>query len=164
MSTWSTPRAHAQTEHYFAFVIGEERFALPFARVRAVLDAGTLTDAPGAPPNVLGVVNHGEFWVPVLDLGARLLLSRGASLTGYIVLLETGSELLSVLGIAVDRVEQVGARISKIERLPPRARSSVSCLRRVAHVPEGLLLLLDPERISTRGELGVLARLSEAAP
>ena len=152
--------AARRAEPYLAFAAGEVRFALPLERVRAVIDAATLSTSPSLPPNVLGVVGQGGSLVPVLDLCEKLELVA-ATPTTCILLLETGSRQLSVLGVAIERVEQVSVLLDKIEQLPQRARSRVPCLGQVAYCSEGLLLLLDPARLLSAAELTALADLRE---
>jgi chemotaxis signal transduction protein len=143
-----------------AFAAGEVRFALPLERVRAVIDAATLSTGPSLPPNVVGVIGQGSSLVPVLDLCEKLELVA-ATPTTCVLLLETGSQQLSVLGVAVERVEHVSVLLDKIEQLPQRARSRVPCLGQVAYCSEGLLLLLDPARLLSAAELTALADLRE---
>jgi chemotaxis signal transduction protein len=156
----SPPDREAQP--YCAFVVGEEHFALPFEFVLAVLDMSELRAAPTQAAGVVGVVRHGHSEVPVLDLRERLQLLPLAQSTTCILLLYTGSPQLSVLGIAIDHVEHIAAQIGEIEQLPRLARSAAPCLGRVAHLAEGLLLLIDPARLVSAAELRNLANLHEA--
>ena len=56
--------------------VGDDRYALPMAQVREVVEARVLTRLPEAPGTVLGLINVRGRVIPVLDLG--LLLGLGA--------------------------------------------------------------------------------------
>ena len=80
-------------------------YGIPVAQAREVVRGGRLARVPGAPPEVLGVLNVRGAVVVVFDPAAILHGARavpGAS----IVLLENGTRLV---GLAVDAVRDVRA-------------------------------------------------------
>lgn len=89
------------------FVIGARVLAMPVTAVREVLIVETCTPVPGAPANVLGVVNRRGAILPVLDLRPLLgvpprPLERGARLlVVQLGAVEAGVAIDEVLGLEV---------------------------------------------------------------
>ena len=64
--TW-IPTATA-TQSFVVFRLGKEGYALEVMRVQEVLDMQSLTEVPGGPRYLLGVINLRGHVVPVYDL------------------------------------------------------------------------------------------------
>ena len=62
-----TPTA-SERSHYVVFQLGGEGYALEVMRVQEVLDMQSLTEVPGGPKFLLGVINLRGHVVPVYDL------------------------------------------------------------------------------------------------
>ena len=62
----ATDRERAQS--YVVFRLGGEGYALEVMRVQEVLDMQSLTEVPGGPKFLLGVINLRGHVVPVYDL------------------------------------------------------------------------------------------------
>lgn len=90
-------------QRYVVFTLLGERYALPVASVREVIDAPALTRVPRAPSCVEGIVNLRGSVVPVVHLGRRLGLEEGAT-PRCIVFVEWQNE---VVGLLVDEVVAV---------------------------------------------------------
>src|SRR5271169_5672673 len=65
-----------RAQSYVVFRLGGEGYALEVMRVQEVLDMQALTEVPGAPKHLLGVINLRGHVVPVYDLRLPFGLSR----------------------------------------------------------------------------------------
>ena len=70
-----TDRERAQS--YVVFRLGGEGYALEVMRVQEVLDMQSLTEVPGGPKFLLGVINLRGHVVPVYDLRMPFGLPQG---------------------------------------------------------------------------------------
>lgn len=141
------------TLHLVTFALGEERFALPVDRVKEVLRVGTILRVPQAPLHVRGIREVRGSVLPILELRTRLGLPEGVpSSSSRVVVVEGRGRKL---GLYVDAVRQV-LRIpeASVEVPPAEVRSRLSDhVIGVASVPDGLVLLLDLERLLYLPEL-----------
>jgi len=128
------------------FHIGRERYALPLASVLRVLPVARLKALPGAPHFVPGLLDlHGEA-IPVIDL------SRLAGTPPDAVRYDTRILLVEIdaagrrrrLGLKAERVVGVGSIDGE---LADAGVASAPWLGRVAPGAEGMLQLLDPDRL-----------------
>ncbi|HEU4628873.1 MAG TPA: chemotaxis protein CheW [Gemmatimonadaceae bacterium] len=84
-------------------------FGCPLHDVREVLPLGALARLPGAPPQVLGLLNVRGRLVTVLDLGRRLDPGAdGAVSDGYVLIVAAGER-------------QAGCRVDAVARAVPLA-------------------------------------------
>ncbi|PQO88284.1 chemotaxis protein [Massilia phosphatilytica] len=128
------------------FHIGRERYALPLASVLRVLPVARLKALPGAPHFVPGLLDlHGEA-IPVIDL------SRLAGTPPDAVRYDTRILLVEIdaagrrrrLGLKAERV--VG--VASIDgALADAGVASAPWLGQVAPAVDGMLQLLDPDRL-----------------
>src|SRR5271156_579972 len=103
-----TDRDHAQS--FVVFRLGGEGYALEVMRVQEVLDMQSLTEVPGGPKFLLGVINLRGHVVPVYDLRMPFGLScdkkPGRAPCVLIVESNVGSGV-QITGLLVDRVSDV---------------------------------------------------------
>src|SRR6516164_7239462 len=101
-------REHGQS--YVVFRLGGEGYALEVMRVQEVLDMQLLTEVPGGPKFLLGVINLRGHVVPVYDLrlpfGLAQDQSSGRAPCVLIVESSSGAEV-QITGLLVDRVSDV---------------------------------------------------------
>lgn len=128
------------------FHIGRERYALPLASVLRVLPVARLKALPGAPHFVPGLLDlHGEA-IPVIDL------SRLAGTPPDAVRYDTRILLVEIdaaghrrrLGLKAERVVGVASIDGE---LADAGVVSAPWLGQVAPRPDGMLQLLDPDRL-----------------
>src|SRR5262249_60293378 len=67
---------HDRTRSFVVFRLGGEGYALEVMRVQEVLDMQSLTEVPGGPKFLLGVINLRGHVVPVYDLRMPFGLSK----------------------------------------------------------------------------------------
>ncbi|WP_224363943.1 chemotaxis protein CheW [Hyalangium versicolor] len=94
---------------YLSFIVSGEEYALGILKVREIIEYNTVTQLPGAPVWIRGVVNLRGNVMPVVDLAVKLGLPP-AALTRrsciVVVELTLGAEPL-VLGVLADSIGQV---------------------------------------------------------
>ena len=146
----ATDRDGAQS--YVVFRLGGEGYALEVMRVQEVLDVPALTEVPGSPKCLLGVINLRGHVVPVYDLripfGLKGEPDRTHAPSVLIVETEPGNES-QVTGLVVDRVSDV------LEFSPDEVQPSPQLglgkttpfVRGLIRHQEAFLLVLDLDRV-----------------
>jgi len=94
---------------YLTFLLGGDVYALPIEGIREVVGSLPITDVPGMPPFLRGVMNVRGAVIPVLDLRARLgyetaPLTRRSCVLVHELRRDSGDVLVGVLVDAVQAV------------------------------------------------------------
>ncbi|MFE8070308.1 chemotaxis protein CheW [Marinobacteraceae bacterium S3BR75-40.1] len=101
--------AQGTAGQYLSFHTKGERFALPIAQVREIIEYPRVTPVPMVPDHILGIINLRGQGVPVIDLACRF--GRGATAIGKrtcIIVLDLPTSMGALrLGLAVDAVDAV---------------------------------------------------------
>jgi purine-binding chemotaxis protein CheW len=154
----SAPEQSRKADYLTFFIAGEE-YGVPILRVREILEFGTLTRVPGAPPCVRGVINLRGSVVPVADLAIQFGHPECAitKLTCVVVVEVAIDGELAVMGLMVDSVNQtVELREEDIEATPTfgtLARSEY--LLGMGRVDKKFVLLLNIDRALSSDALQV---------
>jgi purine-binding chemotaxis protein CheW len=150
-------RDHSQS--FVVFRLGKEGYALEVMRVQEVLDMQALTEVPGGPKFLLGVINLRGHVVPVYDLRMPFGLRREAqpAQVPSVLIVESGvGSDHQVTGLVVDRVSDV-LEFSPEEIQPPPQLGlgkATPFVRGLIRHQDGFLLVLDVDRVfSTLGSL-----------
>ncbi len=96
-------------QSYVVFRLGGEGYALEVMRVQEVLDVQSMTEVPGSPKCLLGVINLRGHVVPVYDLRIPFGLHADSNLNrapSVLIVAEQGNDS-QVTGLVVDRVSDV---------------------------------------------------------
>jgi len=104
---------------FLSFMLGNEEYALPLARISEIIKPRNITDVPRSVEFVLGVISLRGVVIPVFDLAAKLLLGniRWERPARIIIVRRSNDELV---GLAVDSVRDVVRVLpSDIEPPPP---------------------------------------------
>ena len=126
---------------HVVFRLEKERYALPLAAIREVLEPpGQLTRVPRAPTAVRGVINLRGRVVTLVDLSRLLGLPPAEVADEKIVLLDRGRRDLGLVVSGVDGIES----IERILHAPGRPDRSV---RGVARLRGWAITVLDPEGV-----------------
>ena len=131
---------------FVSFRLDREEFGIPIQSVREVLRVEEITRVPHAPPHIRGVTNVRGRILPVVEMRTRVgLAPLEPADASRILVLEVGAR---TFGLLVDGDADVAkVRVSQIEPPPEEIVSARSdYVSGVAKRPEGLLILLDPER------------------
>ncbi len=145
-----------RSQSFVVFRLGKEGYALEVMRVQEVLDMQSLTEVPGGPKFLLGVINLRGHVVPVYDL--RMPFGSPRELkpaqAPSVLIVETGDN--QITGLVVDRVSDV-LEFSPEEVQPPPQLGlgkATPFVRGLIRHQDGFLLVLDVDRVfSTLGSL-----------
>lgn len=130
---------------WLAFDLADQPYAVPLARVQEVIRAEVPTPVPGAPADVLGIVNLRGSIVTVYDGNRRLGLSRRNHRNPddeRIVIFDFGDE---IIGVRVDAMGDV-LDLAEAEVMPPppgRATRADDPVEGVVPFNGGFVALLD---------------------
>jgi purine-binding chemotaxis protein CheW len=141
-----------------AFEIDRQRFGLPTEAVERVVRAVATTPAPKAPAGIAGIINVAGEPVAVLDLRRRLgLRPRPVALDESMILARVRERRVAI------RAERVTG-IVDVEPADLRAADRVAAMASevagVLALPEGLLLINDPDAFLSQAEAAELDRLA----
>jgi purine-binding chemotaxis protein CheW len=99
---------------YLSFALGEETYAIGILAIKEIIEFDKLTQVPGMPASVRGVINLRGMVVPVIDLAHRLWAGTGRAQTettrrSCVVIVEVRGEgtVPQTLGLLVDGVNEV---------------------------------------------------------
>jgi len=148
-----------RSQSFVVFELGGEGYALEVMRVQEVLDMQSLTEVPGGPKFLLGVINLRGHVVPVYDLRMPFGLSkeRRTNRAPCVLIVESSSSTdLQITGLLVDRVSDVLE--FQPEELQPAPQfglqKATPFVRGLIRHQDAFLLVLDVDRIfSTLGSL-----------
>jgi purine-binding chemotaxis protein CheW len=145
------------------FLLGEEEYGIPIARIQEIDRLSKITQTPKAPKFVEGVTNLRGEVIPVLSTRMLFALETKASDDHTrVIIVDLGG---AKTGLVVDSVKQV-LSISKRNIAPPPASISTGAdgqfISGIGKVEEGkrMIVLLDVEKVLTRGEQSELAALA----
>ena len=131
------------TRRYLRFRVGQQWYGIAVDEVIEVLSFMWLTELPGAPADVLGMMTLRDLVMPVLDLRLRFGLANAS--------LQLDSPIIAVrtphgpLGLVVDDVDDL-ERVSD-EQIGSHEDETSPFVTGFARLPNHLLLLLDVSRL-----------------
>jgi purine-binding chemotaxis protein CheW len=143
-----------RAQSYVIFRLGGEGYALEVMRVQEVLDVKSLTQVPGGPRSLRGVLNLRGHVVPVYDLRVPFELpidpNPGRAPSVLMVESNAGNEV-HVTGLLVDRVSDVlEFSPEEIQAAPQLGLGrSTPFVRGLIRHQDGFLLVLDVDRVFT---------------
>ncbi|UXY14144.1 chemotaxis protein CheW [Chitiniphilus purpureus] len=143
LSDPTSATAGDEAQHVLVFQVGEAELAVAVAQVQEIIALpDTLTPAPLARPDVLGVLNLRGNALPVIDARTRLGLGGPAAAQRQRVVVVTGAGETPT-GVLVDRVCDVVALPAGEDALPPLSAEQALLLRRVVLDAARMLLVVD---------------------
>lgn len=137
------------------FSVGDEEFGVDILKVQEINRMTEITRVPNTHSYVVGVINLRGKVIPIIDLRARLVMSKVEfDKDTRIVVVELEHK---VIGFIVDKVNEV-IRINKnITEPPPASATGISSefITAIGKIEERLLILLDLEKILEDEEVEV---------
>ena len=143
------------------FLLGRETYGIDIFKIQEVLHFQKITSIPSAPGFVEGVIEVRERVIPVVDLKKRLGVKKAEQAKQRIVILD----LDEPLGVIVDDVSKVLILEAEDYEVLPEAvvgDRERACISRLAKTDEGLVIIVSPERILSRGEIETLKNFQES--
>ena len=148
-----------RAQSYVVFQLGGEGYALEVMRVQEVLDMQSLTEVPGGPKFLLGVINLRGHVVPVYDLRMPFGLTKQpeTNRAPCVLIVESSSgNDVQITGLLVDRVSDVlEFSPEEVQPAPQLGLGKATpFVRGLIRHQDAFLLVLDVDRIfSTLGSL-----------
>ena len=163
-------RSAAQAQQYLSFVVGGTDFGVPILKVKEILQFEGVTQVPGTPASIRGVINVRGAVVPVVDLAMKFGRPEQATTKRTCVLvveLRSRDEVLTlgVLADAVNEVVDLGA--GDIEPAPTFGTGlKLEHITGMGRAGKGFVILLDVDRVllSSEAELAAVASAMAGAP
>jgi purine-binding chemotaxis protein CheW len=134
------------------FSLGEEEYGLPITQVQEIIRYAEPRAVASHVDWMRGVISLRGQIIPVIDLGARLGLTRTSNEPGKIIIVETES---SNAGIVVDEVQEV--LTLKGDDTEPLPTAGNDALQAIAKIGDRLVVLLDGRGLFGDAELGIAA-------
>ncbi len=154
----NTPGKSALHSQFLTFSLRGEVLAMEVRFVKEILQYGSITEVPLAPPTVRGVMNLRGAVIPVIDLAVRFgRPATAADKRTCVVILEVEEEdRTTVMGIVVDHVSEVlDISENEIEAAPSFGSTlRADFVRGVGKIGGRFVILLDIERVLSAEELG----------
>ncbi len=143
-----------ETVQVIVFKLGEERYGVDISQVREIIRPSQITKIPNAPEFVEGVINLRGQITTIVNLRKRFgLPPKPIDNDTRIIVVEYEN---AVIGMMVDTVSEVKYLAQKdIEALPSiiTSREEAKFLKGVGKLPDGLLILIDLNRVLNEGEV-----------
>lgn len=137
-----------------------ETYAVDVLNVREIIRIPPITRVPNSPGYVLGVINLRGKVIPVISLRRRFQIAdEEENAKQRIIVTEAGGELV---GFLVDGVHEVmRIRTSEMAPAPEIANQEQSrdCIRGVLATSNGLVMVIDLDKLFLRDENGVFAKI-----
>ncbi len=141
------PGVQAERVPYLGFFLGDDVYGLPLQQLREVARLTRLRRIPGAPSRVAGLVNlRGEI---ICALSAHAILGLTASTPAAAAFFVALRGFTDPIGLVVDNIADIySIDPGQIEPPPPTwSAERAAFFVGTAHVPEGLMGLLDLQRL-----------------
>jgi len=141
----------AARRQYLTFLLGREEYAADVLSVKEIIEYGDVTQVPGTPAHVRGVINLRGSVVPVVDLAVKLGREESPlSRRSCIVIVETGLQGDRVVtGVVADAVNQV-IEFSPDDIEPPPAFGTgvrLHYLDGIAKIGDSFVLVLNMDSV-----------------
>jgi purine-binding chemotaxis protein CheW len=134
------------------FALGERTIGIPSAIVRELLRAVAITELPGAPAGVTGVIDLRGELVPVVDLSERLgLPARAVRAADQLVICQGAT---GALAVRADRVLEL--RVLELEPLPAGAEAD-PIVGGLARTADGVIVIAELAAFLAEPDLAALA-------
>lgn len=143
-----------ETVQVIVFRLGEERYGVDISQVREIIRPSQITRIPNAPDFVEGVINLRGQITTIVNLRKRFgMTPKPIDNDTRIIVVEYNN---AVIGMMVDTVNEVKYLAQKdIEALPSiiTSRDEAKFLKGVGKLPDGLLILIDLNKVLNEGEV-----------
>ncbi|MEM2727092.1 MAG: chemotaxis protein CheW [Archaeoglobaceae archaeon] len=143
-----------ETVQVIVFRLGEERYGVDISQVREIIRPSQITKIPNAPEFVEGVINLRGQITTIVNLRKRFgMPPKPIDNDTRIIVVEYNN---AVIGMMVDTVNEVKYLPQRdIEALPSiiTSREEAKFLKGVGKLSDGLLILIDLNKVLNEGEV-----------
>lgn len=141
-------------ERVVTFHLGGQRYGLPIESVQEIQQIVAFSDVPGGHGSLVGMVNLRGAVIPAIDMRSLIGLPREEyHLDTPMIICRVGDDLVALV---VEEVEDVIVLPTGRIMAPPKLHALSDRMIGVCHLDDGLVFLLDVERIVKRVDLGMI--------
>lgn len=139
------------------FSLDEQRYGIPLGVVERVVRMVEITPLPAAPDFIHGVINVQGRILPVLDLRRRFgLPERPVELSDQLIIIRCTTRSFALM---TDTACEVREFMEQMQTGASEILPDLQFLAGVAKLPDGLILLQDPEMLLSSGETKAIDEL-----
>ncbi len=138
---------HADMLQLVTFKLAGQKYAVDILKVQEINNMKEITSIPNAPGYLEGAINLRGKVIPVLNLRKKFGFEENANVElRKIIIMDVRGV---IMGLIVDAVSDVLRITRDVVEPPPPVSSNVSSdfLSGIAKLPEGLVILLDMDRL-----------------
>jgi purine-binding chemotaxis protein CheW len=153
-----TPTAGRVAGKFLTFQVADEEYGIEINAVREIIGTLPITPVPGAPPEMMGVVNLRGKVIPVVSMRVRFGMPPGEAHPHNVILVVDGRS--GPIGLFADRVREV-ANFSAADTEPPPAYGLAVDTTMVSAIGKSqgkIRILLDIQRVLGATEAAVAAK------
>lgn len=151
-------KEHDATEKVFVFRIKDQRVGLRLETVQRIEAAAEITQVPGMPDAVYGVIDYHGTILPVYNLHNRLgLPGRVVQPSDKLLIINTSIRQVMVLAEEVEEIASI--RLPDILNLPLADEEKMQ--PSVVRLGDGIVFIYDMERFLSASEAEVVAHLMQ---
>jgi len=151
----------AKAMQVIVFKLGNEKYGVEISQVREIIRPAQITRIPNTPDFIEGVINLRGQITTIINLRKRFgLENKPIDNDTRIIVVEHNN---SVIGMMVDSVSEVKYLSEReVESLPPivTSRNSSGFLKGVGKLPDGLMVLIDLNKVLREEEISSVAHTS----
>lgn len=138
---------------YIVFLLGNQQYGAAVDQVRSIERLQVVTEIPGMPSFVKGIINLRGVVTPIVDLKERFnIVSENYNDEAKIVIVKVNNFQVGLfVDSATDVLDLDTTLIDPVPQVPGDV--DVTFLKGVAKLEKGLLILLDLERVLNFSEL-----------
>lgn len=143
-------------DQYIVFGLGTELYGVPVLKVQEIISYTPPTTIPNAPVFVRGVINLRGMVIPIIDMRLRFGLEEQEYHDKTVVVVVTIGERR--YGLVVDTVEDVASLPEEQIQRDVDLQTNIDerYLTGIGKLEDRMIILLDVDKIFTRGELETL--------
>jgi len=148
---------------FLSFTLGKEEYGVEILRVQEIRGYDGVTAIAHAPAFVKGVINLRGTIVPIIDLRIKFALGEARYDEFTVVIILSVAD--RVIGVVVDGVSNVVSLPAEAVQPAPRLGSAVDTdyILGMGSRDEGMIILMDIERLLQGADVGLLAEVDRAA-
>jgi purine-binding chemotaxis protein CheW len=147
-----TTTTHGETLQLVTFKLTGQKYAVDILKVQEINNMKEITTIPNAPHYLEGAINLRGKVIPVLNLRKKFgFEDKATDETCKIVIMDVRGV---IMGLIVDSVSDVLRIPQDLVEPPPPVSSNISTefIAGIAKLQEGLVILLDMDRLLDEGE------------
>ena len=155
-----SPSTAAKALEFLSFTLGQEEYGIDIQKVQELRGYGAVTHIANAPEHIKGVVNLRGIIVPIIDM--RIKFNLGTPVYDQFTVVIILNIASRVMGMVVDSVSDViTLKAEQIKPAPTMGSAlDTECLMGLGTIEERMLILIDPDRLMSSDEMGLIEKLA----